>query len=83
MDGSMNVSDMPVMILIFAVTAIIAVITFAYIYNALPALSGPSNVTVSAFAANFYSGIQLLGVTLIVMAAVSIIGVVLWLRGTH
>jgi hypothetical protein len=77
-----GVEDMAIVILIFAVTAIIAILVFTSIYTALPALpaGGAANTTVTAFATSFYSSIQLLGVTLIVMAAVSVIGVIMWLR---
>jgi hypothetical protein len=81
--GGMQPQEMAVVILVFAVTSIVAVISFAYIYTALPNLGTgtPANLTVTAFATNFYAAIQLLGVALIVMAAVTIIGVILWLRG--
>jgi hypothetical protein len=77
-----GVEDMAIVILVFAVTSIIAVLVFTSIYTALPALTpaSPANLTVTAFATSFYSSVQLLGVTLIVMAAVSVIGVIMWLR---
>jgi hypothetical protein len=75
-----GVEEMAIVILIFAVTSIIAVLTFSSIYAALPTLGGTANTTVTAFATSFFSSIQLLGVTLIVMAAVSVIGVIMWLR---
>lgn len=78
--GGMAPQEMAVVILIFAVTAIVAVIAFAYIYAALPALTGTANTTVASFATNFYAAIQLLGVALIVMAAVTIIAVIMWLK---
>jgi hypothetical protein len=87
--GSASVEEMATVILIFAVTAIIAVLTFWYMYAAMPkfatfkgssAVVNTTNATITGFSTNFYSSIQLLGVTLIVMAAVSVIGVILWLR---
>jgi hypothetical protein len=87
--GSTNVEDMAIVILVFAVTAIIAVLTFFSIYAAMPkwavipgssAIANTTNATIVAFSTNFYSSVQLLGVTLIVMAAVSVIGVIMWLR---
>ncbi len=65
---------------VFAIVAIVAVLVFAKVFNALPALTGTANTTVFEFADNFYSGIGLLGVALIVLGAVAIIAVIYMLR---
>jgi hypothetical protein len=82
-----NVEEMAIVILVFAVTAIIAVLTYAKLFEALPkfvyntsSVYALANTTVIGYNTSFYSSIQLLGVTLIVMAAVSVIGVIMWLR---
>jgi hypothetical protein len=87
--ASTSVEDMASIILVFAVTAIIAVFTFWSIYTSMPkfailkgssAIVNKTNATIIGFSTSFYSSVQLLGVTLIVMAAVSVIGVIMWLR---
>ena len=75
-----DVQDMPITLLIFAAVAIVSVLVFSNMYDALPALTGTANTTVVAFAANFYSGVGLLGVGLIVLGAVTIIAIVYMLR---
>lgn len=75
-----NIAEMPITLLIFAAVAIVSVLVFSTMYDALPTLSGTANTTVVAFAGNFYSGVGLLGVGLIVLGAVTIISIVYLLR---
>lgn len=63
-------------ILMFSIIAIIGVLIFSKVVTALPTLAGTANTTVVAFVANYYAGLELLGVGIIVMAAVGIIGIV-------
>jgi hypothetical protein len=67
---------MPLMLLTFAVVAIIGVFVFAKVFAAIPALTGTANTTVYAFQDNFYAGVGLLGIALIVLGAVAIIAIV-------
>ena len=69
------------LLLLFAVISIVAVLVFSKIFDALPAMTGTANTTIYDFSANFYSGIGLLGVALIVLGAVAIIAVIYMLRG--
>jgi len=71
-----SVGNMPLALLTFAVVAIVGVLVFSNVFDALPALAGTANTTVEAFADNFYSGIGLLGVALIVLGAAAIIVIV-------
>ena len=71
-----SVGNMPLVLLTFAVVAIVGVLVFSNVFDALPALAGTANTTVEAFADNFYSGIGLLGVALIVLGAAAIIAIV-------
>ena len=84
-----SAEEMAIVILVFAVTASIAVLTFNKIMSSLPSeakvkgsslIINDTNATLAAFNSNFYSSVQLLGVALIVMAAVTIISVIMWLR---
>lgn len=76
----MEPQDMPVALLTFAAVAIVSILVFSNMYDALPALTGTANTTVVAFAGNFYSGVGLLGVGLVVLGAVTIISIVYLLR---
>lgn len=73
---SENVGRMPLVLLTFAIVAIVGVLVFANVYDALPALTGTANTTVVSFSTSFYSGIGLLGVALIVLGAAAIIAIV-------
>lgn len=65
--GSAQIGNMPLALLTFAVVAIVGILVFSNVFDALPALTGDANTTVYAFADSFYSGIGLLGVALIVL----------------
>ena len=69
-------ASMPMLILTFAVISIIGVYIFAQIYGSLPVMTGAANDTVTAFQTAYYGAVALLGVSLIVLAAVSIIKIV-------
>lgn len=74
--GSTSVGQMPTVLLTFAIVGIIGVFVFVNVFDALPPLTGDANTAVEAFATNYYSGVNLLGVALIVLGAVTIIGIV-------
>jgi len=67
---------MAIGILVFALIGIIGVYIFQNVYTALPTLTGDANTSVEAYATNFFSGMNLLGVGIIVFAAVTIIMII-------